>query len=218
MKLIIFLFFIFFVDCQKQKSNKTEVSPNNILIKNQVGIMNKIPDGPLSEEDKEKAMQEQMEKENGVPDNKDLGMVYISNNIKYKKLGKFRIKSEGIHLMFPTDANYTKYQHFNEKESFKKAVEDERIKNQKKLLFDSEVDFNLNPYKAIYDSEKMLIDNKLIETNKHDYKKHLMSLALEKENDIYNNMIRNELSEIQTKRFNKQIIDHLYKYNYEHNK
>jgi hypothetical protein len=218
MKSIILLFFIFFVDCQKHISNSKMESPNNILIQNQVGIMNKIPDGPLSEEDKKKAMQEQMEKENGVPENKDVGIVYISNNIKYKKLGKFRIKSEGIHLMFPTDAKYTRYQKFNEKESFKKAVEDERIKNQKKLLFNSEVDFNLNPYKEIYDTEKIFVDNNIIETNKHDYKKHLMSLALEKENDIYNNMIRNELSEIQTKRFNKQIIDHLYKYNYEHNK
>jgi hypothetical protein len=93
---------------QDNKQRKSEKSNTKILKKYQVGLLAKTPDGPLSEEDEKKAIREQEQLESGeIKKNALVGVVYISENLRKKNLGKFRIKSDGVHMLFPTDKNIT---------------------------------------------------------------------------------------------------------------
>lgn len=196
------------------KQKKSENSLAKTLKKYQVGLMAKTPDGPLTEEDEKKALQEQEDVETGeVKKNALVGVVYISENLRNKKLGNFRIKSDGVHMLFPTDKNITDFQNFKDTDNFQNFMEKERIDFERNKLREAETNFTKNPYKEIYDQEKRMVDNGVFKIKNHQYKTHLMNLALEKEQEIYNNMVKNEVSEVKVKRYNKQIYNPIYRYN-----
>jgi hypothetical protein len=173
------------------------------------------PQSPIpSEEDEKKAIREQEQLESGeIKKNALVGVVYISDNLRKKKLGNFRIKSDGVHMLFPTDKNITDFQNFKDTDKFQKFMEKERIDYERNKLLEAETDYNKNPYKEIYDQERRMVNNGIFKVKNHQYKKHLMNLALEKEQEIYNNMVKNEFSEVKVNRYNKQIYNPIYKFN-----
>lgn len=179
----------------------------------QVGILNKIPDGPLNNQDLQIAEKDNYERNNGIKkQDEEIGIVYINENLRNKRLGKFRIQGKGIHLLFPTDQNTIKYQNFKDNEQFQDYMEKNRVEYEKNTLLKSETEYKSNPYKEIYDYEKKLLDYDIFKVNKNHHTKNLMQMAINKEQQIFEDMMNNELSEIQTKRYNKGFINPLLTY------
>jgi hypothetical protein len=203
---------IFSQQSQEEKERVKKTS-GTVLKHYQVGLMNKIPDGPLTDEQIQKAMADDWERKNGVVKNHtNIGIVYMAPNLRNKRLGKFRIQSDGIHMLFPTDANTIKYQDFRENENYQHFMENNRIEFEKNKLKESEVKFKMNPYKEILDNESEMIKMDLFQVNKN-HEKNLMQLAVEKEQEIYNSIVKNELQEVQVKSYNKGVINPILKNN-----
>lgn len=183
------------------------------LKKYQVGMLNKIPDGPLTDDNLHKAMVDDWERKNGlVKNHTDIGIVYMAPNLRNKRLGKFRIQAEGIHMLFPSDYNTIKYQDFRENENFQHFMENNRVEFEKNKISESETKFKMNPFKEILDQESEMIKYDLIKVNKN-HEKNLWNLAINREEEIYNNMIKNELQEVQVKHYNKGVINPILKFN-----
>jgi hypothetical protein len=185
----------------------------NQFKKYQVGLLAKLPDGPLTENDAKKALKEDQEQKNGDDKNKSIGVVYIAQNLRNKRMGKFRIKPDGIKLFFPTDKDRINYQDIKDNENFQHFVDINRVEFEKNKLKEAEVDFKKNPYKDIYDEEKKMIDKGLLKVNNNKYKKHLMNMVLEKEQEIYNKMVNNDYSEVKVRKYNKQFYNPAYRAN-----
>jgi hypothetical protein len=212
MKIIILLNILIIALTLKEVDKKFEKLVGKNMMQYQVGVLNKIPDGPLTDEKLKEASDDQIRKNSNEGYKGKIGMVYISDALKNKRLGKFRIKSQGLDLVFPTDISQVKYQDIRDNDYFKQFAEKNRIAFEKKKLIESEKDKKINPFKDIYDMEKTLIDTDILEMkNPKNYEKNLMSLANEKENEIYNKMYRNEWSEVKEKRYNKAVYNPIYK-------
>ena len=195
------------------EQERVKNTSGRVLKQYQVGLMNKLPDGPLSDEKLKRAFVDDWERRNGlVKNNTDVGIVYIAPNLRNKRLGKFRIHAEGIHMLFPTDQNTIKYQDFRESENFQHFMENNRVEYEKNKLREAETKFKSNPYKEILDEESPMIKLDLMQVNKN-HQKNLMQLAVEKEQDIVANMIKNELAEVQVKHYNKGILNPIIRYN-----
>lgn len=202
-----------FTQCYKSKDySDAEKDAMKNLKMYQVGVLSKIPDGPLTGEELQEAMKEDYEKNNGISKGTKVGVVYVSDNLRNKRLGKTRIKSKGITMLFPTDVERIKYQDFRDNEHFKSFMANNRVEFEKNKLIDSETDYTKNPYKEIYDYESKIMDYGVLDVKKDEHKKNLLQLAVEKEQQIYNNMVNNEVTEVQGKRFNKGFYNPAYKY------
>jgi hypothetical protein len=213
--LFILVYFSSYIFSQQspEEQERIKKTAGTVLKHYQVGLMSKIPDGPLSDEKLQKAMVDDWERRNGlVKNNTDIGIVYMAPNLRNKKLGKLRIQSEGIHMLFPTDANTIKYQDFRENENFQHFMENNRIEFEKNKLKESETKLRMNPYKEILDNESEMIKMDIFQVNKN-HQKNLMQLAVDKEQEIFNSLVKNELQEVQLKSYNKGVINPILKNN-----
>jgi hypothetical protein len=181
----------------------------------QVGMLTKVPDGALEGNDLMEAMNDQLKRNNGeAVKSGDVGIVYMDENLRNKKLGKFRIKGKGIHLLFPDDNNTIKYQNFKDNENFQHFMEQNKIDFEKNKLREAELDFKKNPFKEILDEEKKLLKDDVLRVKRPtEYTTHLLNMAVEKEQEIYNDMIKNELQEIKIKRYNNAYYNPVYRIN-----
>jgi hypothetical protein len=173
---------------------------------NEMGIMQKIPNGPLSDEALEKAYQEQAEKNSGVNIKKQTAVIMIPETLRNKKLGKNRISSEDITLIFPNDEIYANYT--EKSEGNKAAVENARNKVNEMIIRAAEENYRDNPFVQIMSNEEKMQNQGLMDLPKN-YKKDMMELAIEREQHIYNKMVKNELDEVQVKKYNRGVINHL---------
>lgn len=137
-----------------------------------------MPNGPISDE-------------NSLKKKKQSVVVYLSDYVKDLPLGNLNITSEDINVVYPISANRTNYQNEDDKEEFKESFYQNKTQLEAKIINLSLNDNNINPYKIIYDIEK---DNAMLKNN-NDYKKHLLKLSLEKENEIYQKMVDEEKDE-----------------------
>jgi hypothetical protein len=181
----------------------------------QVGLANALANGPLSDEEVQQVIDDESAKEGGGSDG-NVGIVTISDNLRNKNLGNVRIKSTGMRLVFPTDTDRATFEHPDDLYKNRLQKEKDKIKSEKSELIKSEKDFGVNPFKNIYDNEKTDMDAELIKQKNFDYQKNLLSLAVEKEADIYNKMVQNDLNEIRVKKYNKGIVDKMYRHNLWH--
>lgn len=172
----------------------------------QVGIMNKVPNGPLSKEEAKETYDDQ---ENENNENAIIGTITFSDRTKYRPLGKLRIRGTGgIKIVYPTDRNNDVTTYNEEKERHEKELE--RIKKQKDILLKNEKDFEKNPYEEILQKEHDLIEEGTMNLNKN-YKKNLLNLAVQKEEEIFNNLKLDEYNEIHQRRFNRDTYNQIYK-------
>lgn len=173
----------------------------------QVGIMNKIPNGPLTKDEAKEAVEEEETEEN---ENAILGTITFSNRVKYRPLGKLRIRGTGgIKIVYPTDRNNKISTYIEEKEKHKNELE--KINMEKEILLNSEREFSKNPFEEILEKEQNLIDNNTLDLNKN-YKKNLLNLAVQKEEEIFNNLKLDEYNEVHQRRFNRDTYNQVYKY------
>ena len=111
----------------------------------------------------------------------NIGIVYISNELKDEPLGKMRIEAEGIKLFYPGDYNRKKYQLDNEREDVLEKVLRNKIKFEYNTLRESIVNSGKNGYKGIYDVESKMDLYKFDDK----YKKSLLEKIVSKEDELY---------------------------------
>ena len=111
----------------------------------------------------------------------NIGIVYISDELKDEPLGKMRIEAEGIKLFYPGDYNRKNYQIDNEMEDIMEKVLRDKIKFEYDTLKESIVNTGKNGYKDIYDVESKM------DLYKYDdqYKKSLLEKIVSKEDELY---------------------------------
>lgn len=151
---------------------------NRYITQKEIGSIYSIPNGPVSNE-------------NFLKQKSQSVVVYLSEYVKDLPLGKLNITSEEVNVIYPISANRTNYQNEDDKDEFKDSFYQNKTHLEEKIINLSLNDNNINPYKIIYDVEK---DNTMLKNN-NEYKKHLLKLSLEKENEIYQKMVDEEKGE-----------------------
>jgi hypothetical protein len=177
----------------------------NNLTFNELGALTKLPDGPLSGEDLNKVLGEEQDKSNGMFTTKPTVLVQIPDSMKSRKLGKTRISGENLNLVFPEDRQYKSYIEQPEQDK----IETMRMDLRKQVIADAEEKYT-NPFPQILQIEKSLaITDQIKESN--SYTKHLLELAAEREEEMYNKSVENELGEVTERRFNRGLLNPLMK-------
>ena len=202
MKLITILFgLIFLIKLVLLISLKNKQEPSNKenfedLPQKQLGILSKVPDGPVNEEE--------------IPEEGDpVAVVTFSDSVKNKKIGKMRITGKNVNMLYPTDTNNTYVKKLKEMEDFEEENETNLLDDQKKIVSDSHKNFE-NEFHTIYEKQKDNFDEKS--------RKNLLNLQIEKEQEIYNKMVQNELDEVRDRSFNGGFITPLLSYNLKNTK
>lgn len=208
--LIAFVYLVFNV--MSLEANSTNYDNNNNLdpsklTQESVGLFNKLPNGPLSDDQLERAYNDQMMKESQASDY-PAGIVTISENLKKKKLGKLRIRSTKMDLYFPTDPPYIG--NISEDPKNREIAENRRIELERAELIKGDRDESRNPYINILNEEADLRQDLKLSKN---HKKNLMNLAIEKEQEILNKMVKNEVDEVKRRKFNRGYYSPLMKSN-----
>jgi hypothetical protein len=188
MKLAILLYLLIF-------SFQTDPGLNNLTF-NQLGLLNKIPNGPIDSDNMERALINLDNQENGKTE--PTAIIQIPDSMKAKKLGKTRIFSNNLNLIFPDDKEYNNYiQDVN-------PIQIQRNAIKENIISESELN-NTNPFPKIIKAEKGFANE--------NYTKHLLELAVEREQEIYNKSVNNEIGEVNEKRFNKGLLNPLMRFN-----
>ena len=182
-------------ETENEKSDELEENLSKLPQK-KMGLLTKLKNGPINEDE--------------VPNGDEpVAVVTFSNSVKNKKIGKMRISGKGVNVIFPTDTNYTYIKHLNEKDEAENFIEKTKLEQEKKTILDSHNHFK-NEFSSIYENEHELLDNKS--------KKNLLNLSIEKEQEIYNKLIENELDEVKDRSYNGGIITPLLSYNLKNTK
>lgn len=155
-----------------------EPEQNKYITQKEMGSVYSIPNGPVSNE-------------NSLKQKSQSVVVYLSEYVKDLPLGNLNVTSKDVNVIYPISANRTNYQNEDDKEEFKDSFYQNKIQFEEKIINLSLNDNNINPYKIIYDVEK---NNEILKNN-NEYKKHLLKLSLEKENEIYKKMVDEEKEE-----------------------
>lgn len=195
----------------KLDSKKAIPNPDS-LTKGEVGLLNPaIEDGPLSESDAIKAMEDYFY----TPEKQSVGIITFSENIKNQKLGKLRINSKNMKLYFPTDEEYRNVSKtfFNDTAI---AENNEYLANRNKLnliaLSEKPENYEINPYKLILSSNSTFnsTNDEFEFTKKNKNKKNLLELSALHEEEIY----VNNLSTLkdQYEKYNRQQYNPYYKF------
>jgi len=221
---IIFLFYIFsltvtvtFAYRIKKSSSRGDklsredkIKYGQRITKLQIGKMNLIPDGPMTDEELNEFLARDKEKREGNPDK--VGVVYIDERIAGMPVGQTRIKPKGLVLFFPDDEEDIKnFQNPEDNDSVKRSERNDRLMLERKILNEAIDSQNSNPYKEIYDEETKIL-NYESDVKKDVHKKNLLNLALEKEEEIFRSELNKENNEYYDKKFNKAYIDNVYKF------
>lgn len=182
------------------KNNSTEINLKNITY-SQMGLLNTRRNGPIDEN----------EAENNEEDDSGssvLGLVTFSNSLRNKHLKSNRtsIKGEGIKLLFPTDTKGKKIKQYERNYFENDEQRDQRIIQEKEEIIDSHRAFQ-NEFYNVFSKEDQFLNDK--------EKKYLMNLSIEKEQEIYNKMVNNELDETVKRSYHTGIQTHdIYKGRY----
>jgi hypothetical protein len=210
MKMIL-AFLIIPLFCQKEDDKSDS---NSILMReftyDDMGVMQNIPNGALTGEALNKAIQEEEEKNAGINRKKEAVVVMIPDTLRNKKLGKNRISSDSMMLVFPKDSVYANYT----EKSVGSKPEIEEIRNaiDVNLIRNAEDNFIDNPFIQIMSNEESLEEKGLLDLPKN-YEKKMLQLAVEREQHILNKMVKNELDEVQVKKYNRGVINQMLKDN-----
>ena len=206
----LFHFTIYFIFILKYFINTRKFRKNMNLTQEEVGILNIRPDGPVPDDEFEDIKKE-------APDPKNpIALVTFSESLKNKPVGKFRIWGTGVNMAFPTDVLENKYVKKIQEKAYNKTINEKiRIQKQKSIIKSTNKVFDMNEYQKILESESD--EDSLPEeeghTPKNSYKKNLLNLQIEREQEIYNKILKNEQSETFDKRYNGAVYNPLMSYN-----
>jgi hypothetical protein len=181
--------------------NALDVTDSNNLTFDQLGMAGQTRDGPLTGVALEKTLQDAQDRQNGIDTTKSTVIVQIPDSMRSKKIGKTRISGDNLKLVFPTDKQYKQYIDTDRE----KAVETSRLDTRKQMIADAEASFS-NPFMNILQYEQDLNSDSTVT-------KHLLQLAVEREQEIYDKSVNNELGEIKERRFNRGLLNPLMKSN-----
>jgi hypothetical protein len=215
--LYLYTFILNFTNCLTKSSlrrdklkREDKIRYGQLITKLQVGKMNLLPDGPMTDEELHDFLIREREKTQGNPDK--VGVVYIDKRIAELPVGQTRIKPKGIVLFFPDDEEAIKnYQNPEDNDNIKRTERNDRLMLERKILNEATNHPEYNPYKDIYDEENKFL-NYESDVKKDVHKKNLLNLAIEKEEEIFKSELKKEHDEYFEKKFNKAFIDNVYKF------
>lgn len=199
-----------FLQKREELSKKDKIKLGESVLKYQVGRLNSIPDGPMTEQELNDFISSDKQKREGNPTK--VGVVYIDKKIASMPVGQMRIKPKNIVLFFPDDYEDIKnYQNEDDNYINKRDKHDDRIKLEREILNDAENHPSSNPYQEIYEREKESLDYES-DVKPDVHKKNLLNLAVEKEEEIFRRELKYENEEYFDKKFNKAFYNNVYKF------
>jgi hypothetical protein len=204
------LIFVGLTNCYKKSSINSMPKSDKVKIgkkfkKYQLGQLNYIPDGPITD----KQLDDYMNAEQAKGGSKNVGVVYIDPRIADLPVGQTRIKAKNMFLYYPPDFDARKYQNSIDQDKFVRDKQLSRITLERDLLNQANDDPTINPFKEIYDKESEFLDYES-DVNKDAHKKNLLNLAVEKEEEILNSELNMENSEYFDKKINKGFYNKVY--------
>jgi len=197
-------------DCYKKSSINSMPKSDKLKIgkmykKYQLGQLNILPDGPITD----KQLNDYMNIERVKGNAKNVGVVYIDPRIADMPVGQTRIKAKNMFLYYPPDFDARDYQNKIDQDKFVRDKKTSRITLERDLLNKANDDPTINPFKEIYDKESEFLDYES-DVKKDDHKKNLLNLAVEKEEEILRSEINMENSEYSDKKLNRGFYNKIY--------
>jgi hypothetical protein len=175
---MIFLFLFLISNLNASRFSISEQNINNLTF-TQLGNMTKRTDGPLKGKELLKALTDKFERDLGRDITMPKVVVQIPENLKNEQLGNTRINSENLEIIYPEHKNYNKYiNNKNKDESLRNQIGNEIVSESEKT--------STSLYPKIYQIDKIFTES----DNKY-YTKEILEDAVDREQEIYNQMIMN---------------------------
>lgn len=130
------------------------------------------------------------------PDKPSEVNLIFSPGVKHLPLNNLRIYSRNVKIAYP---NITE-------ENIEEKLNSQKLTIEKDIINQENKDPSFNSYQEI-----LRIENQTLLT---DDKKNILELSLEKESDIYNNLIRDEVKQVINKEVNNGFFNYFYENNY----
>lgn len=211
------LHYNFIINCEKVKIKSRSRQNNEKNYKQtDVGLINPlIKDGPLSETEVDKALEDFYY----APDRNAIGIVTFSERLKNQELGKLRINPKNMKMYFPTDKEYLNVttQFFNETQN-KEQLSFQVNKDFNEIMSMAEKPENLdfNPYERILEKEAVYKDLSNNSTDKPELSEIFDDYNFSKNNKRKKQLLQEQI--LYEEKIFKRSLDSLSLKNEKHNK